>query len=128
MINVLDLQITLHLTYKKKKKRIPIFLFQKTIFSIALIIEDKPIDSTVLGPVINDNRISKAPPIFTQTEMHYNTFCCKINELMDSSEFNFKNSHSIGKRLKLQANSSDLYKQLSNTSRIIMFHFTHTDQ
>lgn len=105
IINILDLPITLHLTARTKKQGTNIFVFANCFSPIAPIIEDGPMDSTTINPVINENTITKPPIIFIQTQINYNNFCYKMNELTDSSRFNC-----ISSIKGLQTYCSDSYR------------------
>lgn len=70
----------------------------------------------------NENNIktSKPPPIFIQTQINYNTFCLKINELTDSSGFDCKYT----KGIKPQTYSPDSYRSVVNYLKAnnVLFH------
>lgn len=69
--------------------------------------EHQPMETTVTNPIINENKTSKPPPIFIQTQINYNNFCQKIKQLTDDSGFDCKSST---KGLKLQTYSPDSFR------------------
>jgi hypothetical protein len=111
-------------TIKKKKKTGHKYFYFCKPFHCSYN-EVPRMDTVKTQSVNNENKTSKPPPpIFIQEQINYN-FCQKINELTDTSGFDCKSST---KGFNCKHTALTHTDQLSNTSRIITSHFTHTNQ
>lgn len=104
-----------------KKPDTNIFTSANRFSLIAPLNEPQPMETTVINPIINENKTSKPPPIFILEDINYNNFCQKIKQLTNDSGFDCKSST---KGLKLQTYSPDSYRSviayLKNTN--VSFH------